>query len=97
MNAVPTVMHPDIDVNFSDRARDRSLEATLHRWVARFEAMSFEVHGAAVTIEPSGRDHTAVCLTMTLAGGTFSTAVITHECVSRRTTGPARARPPDPR
>ena len=68
-----------IDVNFADRVQDHSLEGVVHRWVARLEAMSFDISGAVVAIEPAGRKRTSVCLTITLGDGTFATAACTHD------------------
>jgi hypothetical protein len=68
-----------IDVSFSERAQDHSLEGVVQRWVARLEAMSFDVTGAVAAIEPAGRKRTSVCLTVTLGDGTYATATSTHD------------------
>jgi hypothetical protein len=67
-----------IDVNFQRIDRDPSIESAIHRWVARFEAMRFEVRRAAATVEPAGRHRTAVRLALVLADGTSQTAATSH-------------------
>ena len=67
-----------VEVNFQRIDRDPSIESAIHRWVARFEAMRFEVRRATATVEPTGRNRTTVCLTLVLADGTSRTAATTH-------------------
>lgn len=67
-----------IDVSFVNHSHDHSLEGAVHRWVARFEGMRFDVRGATAVIERSGRKETRVGLTIMLAGGACSTAASTH-------------------
>lgn len=58
-----------VDVKFQRIARDPSIESAVHRWVARFEAMQFEVRRASATVESGGRGRTTVKLTLVLADG----------------------------
>lgn len=67
-----------IDVKFKRTDRNPSIESAIHRWVARFEAMRFQVQRAAATVEPSGRNRTTVRLALALADGTARTATTTH-------------------
>src|SRR3954454_22164589 len=69
-------MTPYIRVTFQRIDRNPSIESAIHRWVARFEAMRFEVRRAVATVEPAGRNRTTVHLAMVLASGT-SRAVTT--------------------
>jgi ribosome-associated translation inhibitor RaiA len=71
-------MNSYVDVNFHRIDRDPSIESAIHRWVARFEAMRFEVQRASATVESTGRNRTTVCLTLVLADGTARTAATTH-------------------
>lgn len=64
-----------IDVSFQRIDRNPSIESAIHRWVARFEAMRFEVRRAVAIVEPAGRSRTAVKLTLVLANGASETAV----------------------
>lgn len=68
-----------IDVRFPRCARDPSLEAAAHRWVARLQALWLEVQRAAITIEPCGRRRTTVQLTVALTSGASQSASVTHE------------------
>jgi hypothetical protein len=52
-----------------------SIESAIHRWVARFEAMRFEVRRAVATVESGGRGRTTVTLTLVLANGMSRTVV----------------------
>src|SRR5512146_3528627 len=70
-------MYPHIDVRFHRHVRDASLASTVHRWVARLEAMRFEVASADVEIGVDGR-RTSVVLVLTLANGRFATTVTSH-------------------
>ena len=70
-------MHPYIDVTFHRRARDASLASTVHRWVARFEAMRFEVARAAAQIAAENR-RTCIVLTLTLVNGKSSIVATSH-------------------
>lgn len=67
-----------IDVNFQRVDRNPSIESAVHRWVARFEAMRFEVRRAVATIAPGGRGRTTVQLTLVLADGTSRTVDATR-------------------
>jgi hypothetical protein len=71
-------MNPYIRVNFQRIDRNPSIESSIHRWVARFEAMRFEVRRAVATVEPTGRSRTTVHLSMTLADGTSRSVVSTR-------------------
>lgn len=73
--AVP--MQPSIDVVFHRRARSPSLASTVHRWVARFEAMHLDVARAAVEIETGDR-RTTVALALTLSDGKSSSVATSH-------------------
>ena len=94
-----------IDVSFNGLVQDPSVESAIHRWVARFEAMRIEVRWAGITVEPSGRRRTLVCLTMALTDGTVRTAATIHtdvyvavadafRAVRQQTLQPAPARGP---
>jgi ribosome-associated translation inhibitor RaiA len=67
-----------IDVNFQRIDRNPSIESAIHRWVARFEAMRFEVRRAVATVEVGGRSRTTVELTLVLADGTARTVTATR-------------------
>jgi ribosome-associated translation inhibitor RaiA len=67
-----------IHVTFRHADRNPSIESAIHRWVARFEAMRFEVRRAIATVEPVGRNRTAVQLTLVLANGTSRTVATTR-------------------
>jgi hypothetical protein len=67
-----------VDVTFARLDRAPSLESTIHRWVARIEAMRFDVQRASVVVESGGRGRTRICLTLSLTDGTSRTAAITH-------------------
>jgi hypothetical protein len=67
-----------IHVNFQRIDRNPSIESAIHRWVARFEAMRFEVRRAVATVEPAGRNRTTVQLALVLADGTSRTVVATR-------------------
>jgi ribosome-associated translation inhibitor RaiA len=67
-----------IDVNFQRIGRDPSIESAIHRWVARFEAMRFEVRHALATVELTGRNRTTVHLTLVLANGVLRTVDATR-------------------
>ncbi len=71
-------MTPYIHVSFQRIARNPSIESAIHRWVARFEAMRFEVRRALATVESAGRNRTTVHLSMVLVDGVSRTAKITH-------------------
>ena len=70
-------MQPYIRVQFVRCEQDRSLESTVHRWIARFEAMRYEVARAAVAIEAAKR-RTKVSLTLTLSDGQSSIVTTSH-------------------
>lgn len=67
-----------VGVNFQRVDRNPSIESAIHRWVARFEAMRFEVRRAVATVEPGGRGRTTVHLTLVLANGTSRTVAATR-------------------
>src|SRR4051794_7641726 len=71
-------MTPYIRVTFQRIDRNPSIESAIHRWVARFEAMRFEVRRAIATVEPAGRNRTAVQLTLVLANGISRTVATTR-------------------
>jgi ribosome-associated translation inhibitor RaiA len=73
MHALRTAMTSYIAVNFQRIDRNASIESAIHRWVARFEAMRFEVRRAVATVEAAGRSRTAVKLTVVLADGASRT------------------------
>jgi ribosome-associated translation inhibitor RaiA len=68
-----------IDVTFERIDRDPSIESAIHRWVARFEAMRFDVQRAVATVKLSGRRRTTVCLTLVFMDGDSRTATVTHD------------------
>jgi hypothetical protein len=78
MRASRSLMTSYVYVIFKGIDRNPSIEATVHRWVARFEAMRFEVLRAIARIEPAGRNRTAVQLTLVLANGTTRTVATTR-------------------
>src|SRR5258707_6387915 len=78
MPAWRSAMTPYIRVSFQRIDRNPSIESAIHRWVARFEAMRFDVRRAVATVESAGRNRTTVHLAMVLAGGTSRTVTITH-------------------
>jgi ribosome-associated translation inhibitor RaiA len=67
MCARPSRMHPYIQVSFPGGTRDPSLEAAVHRWVARLESDIEDALQVDVMIERVGRRGTTVGLT--LSGG----------------------------
>jgi ribosome-associated translation inhibitor RaiA len=67
-----------VGVKFQRVDRNPSIESAIHRWVARFEAMRFEVRRAVATVEPAGRHRTTVHLAMVLASGASRTVTTTH-------------------
>ena len=71
-------MNPYIHVSFQRIDRNPSIESAIHRWVARFEAMRFEVRRAIAVVEPAGRNRTTVHLAMVLATGASRTVTTTH-------------------
>ncbi len=71
-------MQPLIDVRFSGERRDRSLEAVVQRWVARLEAMHFDVRSAEAMIERDG-GKTTVSLTLTLDSGSFASVSVSRD------------------
>jgi ribosome-associated translation inhibitor RaiA len=72
-------MTPYIVVSFQGIDRNASVESAIHRWVARFEAMKFEVRRAIAILEPAGRNRTGVKLSMQLADGAVRRVVTTHD------------------
>jgi hypothetical protein len=71
-------MTPYIHVSFRRLDRNPSIESAIHRWVARFEAMRFEVRRAVVIVESAGRNRTVVHLSMVLVNGASRTVVSTR-------------------
>lgn len=71
-------MHPFIDVQFHQSAQNASLEAAVHRWIARFELMGHVVARASVAIEPVRRKATRVTLMITLQDQQFAIADTSH-------------------
>jgi len=67
-----------VHVKFHRVDRNPSIESAIHRWVARFEAMRFEVRRAVATVEAPGRNRTTVTLTVVLANGIGRTVVSTR-------------------
>lgn len=65
-------------VRFSGLPRNPSLEAAVHRWVARLEALRFAICGADLVIEASRRHTTTVTLELAIDGGSAVTTAITH-------------------
>jgi hypothetical protein len=71
-------MCPFVNVRFRDMTRDPSLEAAIHRWVARLEWASVEVHRAEIVIERIGRRRTAVHVSIGRVTGASPTATASH-------------------
>jgi hypothetical protein len=67
-----------VDVTFRSMPKDASVEAAVHRWVARLEALRIAVQRAEVTIEASGRRRTVITLTLRLTDGSMWTAATAH-------------------
>lgn len=72
------VMFPYVQVSFQGLPRDPSLEAAVHRWVARLESMGAEIRGAEVTIEPMGRRRTSVRASIGPSSGARPAAESSH-------------------
>jgi len=72
-------MQPYIQVTFEGMTHDPSVEASVHRWVARLESASRPIHKASIAIERAGRRCTAVCLKLELVDGTAPTATASRE------------------
>ena len=71
-------MHPYIHVRFERMVRDSSVEASVHRWVARLESPTVSVQHVVITIEQVGRSRTKVGLKLDLVDGTASIATTAH-------------------
>lgn len=71
-------MCPFVNVSFQGMPRDPSLEAAVHRWVARLEWTSIEVHRAEVVIERIGRRRTGVRLRIGPVTGDAPTVATGH-------------------
>ena len=71
-------MFPYIQVNFEGMPSDPSLEAAIHRWVARLEGMNIGVRRAEIVVERLGRRRTAVRLRIGSADGTPRWATTSH-------------------
>lgn len=67
-----------IDVCFQGLDRNPSIESAIHRWVARFEAIRFEVRHAMAIVEAAGKHRTTVRLTLVLANGATRTEEATR-------------------
>lgn len=67
-----------VDVTFRGIPKDPSVEASIHRWVARLEAMRIEIQRAYITVEPSGRHRTMVSVTVLLTNGSMPTTTTVH-------------------
>src|SRR6476619_1418258 len=78
MPASRSAMTPYIRVSSQRIDRNPSIESAIHRWVARFEAMRFEVRRAIAVVESAGRHRTTVHLAMVLASGASRTVTTTH-------------------
>ena len=74
-----TFMYPYISVRFERMVCDSSVEASVHRWVARLESPTVSVQRALVTIEQVGRSRTTVRTKLDLVDGTAFTATTAHE------------------
>ena len=72
-------MLPYIDVSFARVAHDPSVEASIHRWVARLESPTVSVQRAVVTIEQVGRRRLSVGLKLEIHDGATSIATTAHE------------------
>ena len=73
-----TFMYPYISVRFEHMVRDASVEASVHRWVARLESPTVSVQRALITIEQVGRSRTKVYVKLDLVDGTASIATTAH-------------------
>lgn len=58
--------------------RDPSLEAAVHRWVARLEWTPIEIHRAEVLIERAGRRRTVVRVSIGEVTGAAPTTATSH-------------------
>jgi len=76
--AFVSVVFPYIHVAFHGMPRDPSLEAAIHRWVARLEGMNARVQRADVTVEPLGRRRTSVSVFVGAIGGVTPQATTSH-------------------
>jgi hypothetical protein len=72
-------MTPYIVVSFQGIDRNPSVESAIHRWVARFEAMRFEVRRAIAILESAGRNRTGVKLSLQLMDGVVRRVVVAHD------------------
>ena len=62
-------MQPYITVWFRGLANDLSIEAAVHRWVARLEATTLDIWKAEVAIERVGKQRVVVSVMLDLADG----------------------------
>jgi ribosome-associated translation inhibitor RaiA len=76
--AYACAVFPYIHVEFYGMPRDPSLEAAIHRWVARLESMSVRVQRAEVAIEPVGRRRTSVQVYIGALDGVAPQATTAH-------------------
>lgn len=72
-------MQPFVEISFHHLAHDHALEGAVHRWVARFFGMQFDLRRSRVRLEPVGRNRTGVWLELALAGGQSAITVTAHE------------------
>jgi len=72
-------MHPYINVRFERMIRDSSVEASVHRWVARLESPTVSVQRALITVEQVGRSRTRVRLELEFVDGAASMTTTAHE------------------
>src|SRR5689334_6961928 len=71
-------MGPFVNVRFQGMPLDPSLEAAVHRWVARLEWTAIEIHRAEVLIERAGRRRTVVRVSIGPVTGVAPTASTSH-------------------
>lgn len=76
--AFVSAVFPYIHVAFHGLPRDPSLEAAIHRWVARLEGMNTGLQRADVTVEPLGRRRTSVSVYVGALGGVTPQAATSH-------------------
>jgi hypothetical protein len=74
-----SLMQPAVRVKFERMARDPSVEASVHRWIARLESANVPLCSADITIEKTDGERTAVHLKLDPAGGPSSTIITSHD------------------
>jgi hypothetical protein len=67
-----------IDVYFRGQVREPSIEAAIHRWGVRLEAMHLDVQRATIALEPAGNHRTAVALWVLTGDGSRHTVEVVH-------------------